>query len=88
MATTKVTLSMDSVALSLAQRAAELSGSSVSAVVSAVLNRHLLTDYAPTPLSPNPDRDHREAEAAATDLELEAAAARWDDRGYGHRAAG
>ncbi|MFE3229842.1 hypothetical protein [Nocardia sp. NPDC059228] len=47
MATKDVVLSLDVVALSLAERAAELSGDSLSEVVSACLNRHLLTDYAP-----------------------------------------
>lgn len=47
MATKDVVLSLDVVALSLAERAAELSGDSLSEVVSACLNRHLLADYAP-----------------------------------------
>ena len=47
--TTKVTLSMDSVALSLAHRAAEMEGVSLSAVVSKILRRHILTDYGPAP---------------------------------------
>jgi len=68
--TTKITLSVDSVALSLAQRAAELSGVSVSAVVSGVLRRHLLTDYGPPPGSgTGADREHDEEQAGA-DLEL------------------
>ncbi|MFE3195890.1 hypothetical protein ACFXHA_43305 [Nocardia sp. NPDC059240] len=84
MATTKVTLSLDTVALSLAKAAADRSGASVSAVVSALLNRHLLTDYAPVALPPDLAA---EAAAAAADFELEAAAARYDD-GRGMRAAG
>ncbi|WP_280427823.1 hypothetical protein [Nocardia brasiliensis] len=78
MATVKVTLDLDAVALSLAQRAAELDDTTVSAVVSKVLARHLLTDYAPTiPL--DPDRDRAEAEAARADLALQIEAARYDD---------
>ena len=87
--TTKVTLSLDSVALSLAQRAAELDGASVSAVVSRVLRRHLLTDYGPPPgPCTGADRRHDEEKASA-DLELADLAQRLDrDRRQGRRAAG
>ncbi|MGH4015320.1 MAG: hypothetical protein ACRDSL_15630 [Pseudonocardiaceae bacterium] len=69
MATTKITLSVDSVALSLAQRAAELSGVSVSAVVSRVLRRQLLTHYGPSRVPcTDADRKHDEEQAGA-DLE-------------------
>lgn len=86
--TTKVTLSVDSVALSLAQRAAELEGVSVSAVVSRVLRRHLLTDYGPSARpDTGADRQHDEDQAAA-ELDLAEQAARLDhDRGE-RRAAG
>ena len=47
MAARQVVLRLDSVALSLAERAAELSGESVDEVISACLNRHLIGDYAP-----------------------------------------
>jgi hypothetical protein len=88
MATTKITLSLDVVALSLARGAAELSGESVSAVVSGTLARHLLADYAPPALPPDHARDRREAAAAAAELELADAAEHHDGHGYGHRAAG
>ena len=86
--TTKITLSMDSVALSLAQRAAELDGLSVSAVVSKVLRRHILTDYGP---SAGPytvaDRQQDEDQAAA-ELDLAEQAERLDQDARGRRAAG
>ncbi|MFN2494673.1 MAG: hypothetical protein ABR608_02020 [Pseudonocardiaceae bacterium] len=88
-ATTKITLSIDSVALSLAQRAAELSGVSVSAVVSRVLRRHLLTDYGPSRVPCTiADRKHDEEQASA-DLELAELAEILDrDGGQEQRAAG
>ncbi|WP_067904489.1 hypothetical protein [Nocardia vaccinii] len=85
MATTKVTLSLDTVALSLAKAAADRSGASVSAIVSATLNRHLLHDFAPAPTPADPAA---EATAALADFERDAAAARYDDQGRGMRAAG
>ena len=87
--TTKITLSIDSVALSLAQRAAELDGVSVSAVVSRVLRRHLLTDYGPSRVpGTDADREHDEEQAAA-DLELAELAEILDrDDRQGQRAAG
>lgn len=85
--TTKITLSIDSVALSLAQRAAELSALSVSAVVSGMLRRHLLTDYGPPPV-PRADAD-RDQEQARADLELVELADHLDDDGrQDQRAAG
>lgn len=87
--TTKVTLSIDSVALSLAQRAAELDGASVSAVVSRVLRQHLLTDYGP-PHGPDTsaERRHDEKQAGA-ELELSDLAEHLDgDRRQGWRATG
>lgn len=86
--TTKITLSVDSVALSLAQRAAELSGLSVSAVVSGVLRQHLLTDYGPpSGSSTGADREHDE-ERAGADLELADLAEGLDRDWRGRRAAG
>ncbi len=86
--TTKITLSIDSVALSLAQRAAELEGVSVSAVVSRVLRRHLLTDYGPSRVPcTGADRNHDQEQAGA-DLELAELAETLDrDGGQGQRAA-
>ncbi|MGH3929286.1 MAG: hypothetical protein ACRDTF_04845 [Pseudonocardiaceae bacterium] len=85
--TTKITLSVDSVALSLAQRAAELSGLSVSAVVSEVLRRHLLTDYGPPPgVGAEGELDE---ERAGADLELADLAENLErDQRWGRRAAG
>lgn len=84
MATTKVTLSLDTVAFSLAKAAAARSGISVSAAISATLNQHLLGDYAPPAAPVDPAAD---AAAAASDLRFLAAAARYDTDG-GLRAAG
>lgn len=86
--TTKITLSVDSVALSLAHRAAEMDGSSLSAVISKVLRRHLLTDYGPAP-GPVTGADPRHDEdQAAADLDLAEQAERLDRDGWERRAAG
>jgi hypothetical protein len=86
--TTKITLSIDSVALSLAQRAAELGGLSVSAVVSKMLRRHILTDYGPS-AGPGTAADRqRDEEQAAVELDLAEQAERLDQDGRGRRAAG
>jgi hypothetical protein len=82
--TTKITLSIDSVALSLAQRAAELDGLSVSAVVSKMLRRHILTDYGPCTAA---DRQRDEDQAAA-ELDLVEQAERLDQDEQQRRAAG
>ena len=88
MATTKVTLSMDSVALSLAHRAAEMDGVSLSAVVSKILRRHILTDYGPPP-GPDTAADwHRDEAQAAADLDLAEQAEHLDQDGRERRAAG
>ena len=88
MATTKVTLSMDSVALSLAHRASEIEGVSLSAVVSKILRRHILTDYGPAP-GPYTAADwHRDEDQAAADLDLAEQAERLDQDGPQRRAAG
>ncbi|WP_162958810.1 hypothetical protein [Nocardia yunnanensis] len=47
MATREVVLRLDSVALSLAEAAAQRSQTSVDEVISGCLNRHLIGDYAP-----------------------------------------
>ncbi|MEO7193735.1 MAG: hypothetical protein ABIZ05_02775 [Pseudonocardiaceae bacterium] len=86
--TTKITLSVDSVALSLAQRAAELDGVSVSAVVSRVLRRHILTDYGP-PARPYTGADRQQDEDQATaEVDLAEQAARLDQDRRERRAAG
>ncbi len=86
--TTKITLSVDSVALSLAQRAAEIDGVSLSAMVSRILRRHILTDYGPPSVEPyGADRQHDEDQAAA-DLDLADHAARLDQEPEERRAAG
>jgi hypothetical protein len=86
--TTKVTLSVDSVALSLAHRAAEMDGVSLSAVVSKILRRHILTDYGPAP-GPDTAADwHRDEDQAAADLELAEQAEHLDQDGWERRAAG
>lgn len=88
MATTKVTLSVDSVALSLAHRAAEIDGVSLSAVVSKILRRHILTDYGPAP-GPSTTVDwHRDEDQAAADLDLAEQAEHLDQDGQQRRAAG
>ena len=86
--TTKVTLSVDSVALSLAHRAAEIEGVSLSAVVSKILRRHILTDYGPAP-GPYTAADwHRDEDQAAAELDLAEQAERLDQDGQEQRAAG
>jgi hypothetical protein len=75
MATTRVTLDLDTLALVMAKSAAMLDNTTVDAVVSKTLTRHLIADYAPN-VAADLDRDRREAIA---DAELEAAAARYDD---------
>ena len=86
--TTKITLSLDSVALSLVQRAAELDGLSVSAVVSKMLRRHILTDYGPS-AEPYTDADRqRDEDQATAELELAEQAECLDQDGRGRRAAG
>lgn len=86
--TIKITLSLDSVALSLAQRAAEMDGLSVSAVVSKMLRRHILTDYGP-PAGPDADADRqRDEDQAAAELDLAEQAQRLDQDGRERRAAG
>lgn len=86
--TTKVTLSVDSVVLSLAHRAAEMDGVSLSAVVSKVLRRHILTDYGPSP-GPYTDADrHRDEDQATADLDLAEQAEQLDQDGSERRAEG
>lgn len=86
--TTKITLSVDSVALSLAQRAAELDGLSVSAVVSKVLRRHLITDYGPMAEFYTDANLQRDTDQAAAELDLADQAERLDHDGRERRAAG
>lgn len=81
MATTKVTLSLDSTALSLARGASERSESSLSAVISDLVARHILTDYAPPVRPVSPADERAEAAAAAADLEFLDTAARYDGPG-------
>lgn len=86
--TTKITLSVDSVALSLAHRAAEMDGVSVSAVVSKVLRRHLLTDYGPAPGPCTGADRRRDEDQASADLDLAEQAEHLDQDGWERRAAG
>ena len=86
--TTKVTLSVDSVALSLAHRAAEMDGVSLSAVVSKILRRHILTDYGPAPRPDTAVDWHRDEEQAIADLDLAEQAEHLDQDGRERRAAG
>ncbi|MGH3851838.1 MAG: hypothetical protein ACRDRT_19510 [Pseudonocardiaceae bacterium] len=86
--TTKITLSVDSVALSLAQRAAELDGVSVSAVVSRVLRRHILTDYGPSDRPYTGADRQRDEDQATAEVDLAEQAARLDQDRRERRAAG
>ncbi|MGH3906565.1 MAG: hypothetical protein ACRDTE_20645 [Pseudonocardiaceae bacterium] len=87
--TTKITLSVDSVALSLAQRAAELAGVSVSAVVSRALRRHLPGDYGPSAVACTDAERADDEQQAGADLVLAELAERLDPAGgRGQRAAG
>ncbi|MFI5783459.1 hypothetical protein [Nocardia sp. NPDC051570] len=71
MATAKVTLSLDIGAISLGRRAVELTGDSLSAIVSKTMNRHLLTDCAPAPVPDEQTAARREAKEALTDAEFD-----------------
>ncbi len=86
--TTKITLSVDSVALSLAHRAAEMDGLSLSAVVSKVLRRHILTDYGPSP-GPYTGADRqRDEDQAIAEIDLAEQAEHLDQDRWERRAAG
>jgi hypothetical protein len=65
-----------------------MDGVSLSAVVSKILRRHILTDYGPAP-GPYTTVDwHRDEEQAAADLDLAEQAEHLDRNGQQRRAAG
>jgi hypothetical protein len=65
-----------------------MDGVSLSALVSTVLRRHLLTDYGPSPEPYTGVDRHRDEDQASADLDLAEQAEHLDQDGREQRAAG